>query len=137
MENKIDFFILIEKEYRDVEFEDEVMTESGFKTIYPIINVLDNIEFEIGYKNNIYYVNCYAVDPEDSDAYSIRVYKTENRTLSDETEIDQTYFDSSGNSSEWISLYDPDTNEKLEELENFILDLLFGVEGKEGFIKPF
>lgn len=89
-------------------------------------NELLNLEFEVVYNNEIYYIECYAIDLNNSDDYAIHVYKTEAQELSDETEVAKGYIDSTGGSYTGDELafydYDNDYSELIDKIEQVIMD---------------
>lgn len=89
-------------------------------------NELLNLEFEVAYDNETYYIECYAIDLDNSDDYAIHVYKTEAQELSDETEVAKGYIDSTGGSYTGDELafydYDNDYSELKDKIEQVIMD---------------
>lgn len=81
--------------------------------------ITENLEFEILFNNELYYVECYLLDSYDT--YAIRAYKTGGQELSGDTQVLWGYFDSAGGTFEGFERY----QDNLEELENIILEHIF------------
>lgn len=94
--------------------------------------VTDEVKFKVCTKEKPYYVECYALDVEESDSYVIRVYDNErglgNSLLSGDCQIAVSDVDSTG------SMYDNGLQLEDKEVEEAIMETLFG---KDGIIVPF
>lgn len=88
-------------------------------------NIVSDLEFEFSHNNIMYYVGAYMLDNE-NDMYSIHVYKTDCRELSEETEIVNAWLDSCGGGmvEENLDIYDENYN-LIEPVTNFIYNKLF------------
>lgn len=94
--------------------------------------VTDEVKFKVCTKEKPYYVECYALDVEESDSYVIRVYDNEkgftSNSIADKYQIAMSDVDSSG------SIYDNGLQLEDEVVEQAIMDVLFG---DKGIIIPF
>ena len=127
-EDDLDESLSIEENLSNVKIIEKELDEDG--------NLID-LDFEIVYNGDIYYVECYAVDLDQTDDYVIHVYKTEARQLSDETEVAKGYMDSTGGSTYGDELtfydYENDYSELISEIENIIMDNMEEVSLPEAF----
>lgn len=93
--------------------------------------VTDEVKLKVCTKEKPYYVECYALDVEESDSYVIRVYDNEKGFTSNsfeyEHEIAMSDVDSHGGVYDDLRLED-------KEVEQAIMDVLFG---DKGIIIPF
>lgn len=98
-------------------------------------NIVEELEFEFSYLNQCYYVESYRLDDE-NDMYSIRVYKTNCRELSDKTEVANAWLDSNGGGcfEENLDIYN-ENGILQEKVTEFIFNKLF--TDKDKLIKPF
>ena len=112
---------VLEKSYSTVELEED------------IVKVVDDVKLEVITKNKPYYVECYALDVEESDSYVIRVYDNEkglgNSLLYGDCQIAVTDVDSSGN------MYDNGLQLEDKAVEQAIMEVLF--TGNKPLIIPF
>lgn len=99
----------------------------------------EDIQFELGINdNNCYFVECYLLDEDSSDTYSIHIYDTLHQDVNpyNENEIMYGWFDSDGGTFEGFDIYldlEKNDNEKLVKLiEENVLDILFN--DKNGLI---
>lgn len=91
------------------------------------IEYVSEVKLEVTHNDKKYYVNCYALDvTEDGDSYVIRVYdSTDGMDITDinwlnHHEISYTDVDSTG------SMYDNGLRLEDEDVEEAIMDVLFG-----------
>jgi hypothetical protein len=116
----------VQKENEKIEYDDGSAEN---------IEYIGEVKLKVTHKDKEYYVNCYTLDvTEDGDSYVIRVYdSTEGMDITDinwlnEHEISWLDVDSTG------SMYDNGLQLEDEEVEQTIMDVLFG---DKGIIIPF
>lgn len=105
----------VEVKLKSVDLEDDRTKELTTRLI------TDEGNFTIVYNDKCYYVNFYAIDPEEHDTICVRVFRGYYPPLTDENLLSESYLDSTGG-----SIKGEEISTGVEEVDEIIMDFLFG-----------